>query len=44
MYSNLTPVIAMIVAALWLGESVSLAQAMGAGLILTGIAVTRLPA
>jgi drug/metabolite transporter (DMT)-like permease len=43
-YSNLTPVIAMIVAALWLGESVSVAQLMGAGLILTGIAVTRLPA
>jgi drug/metabolite transporter (DMT)-like permease len=43
MYSNLTPVIAMTVAALWLGESVSVAQALGAGLILTGIAVTRLP-
>jgi drug/metabolite transporter (DMT)-like permease len=43
-YSNLTPVIAMIVAAVWLGESVSVAQLMGAGLILTGIAVTRIPA
>ena len=42
-YSNLTPVIAMVIAAVWLGESVNVAQIIGAGLILTGIAVTRLP-
>lgn len=43
-YSNLTPVIAMVVAAVWLGEAVNVAQVIGAGLILTGIAVTRIPA
>lgn len=42
-YSNLTPVVAMVVAAVWLGESVNAAQVIGAGLILTGIAVTRIP-
>jgi drug/metabolite transporter (DMT)-like permease len=41
-YSNLTPVVAMIVAAIWLGETVSSAQLFGAALILTGIAVNRL--
>lgn len=43
-YSNLTPVIAMVVAAVWLGEAVNVAQVIGAGLILTGIAVTRIHA
>ncbi len=41
-YSNLTPVVAMIVAALWLGEAVSGNQVFGAVLILSGIAVNRL--
>jgi drug/metabolite transporter (DMT)-like permease len=41
-YSNLTPVVAMIVAALWLGEAVSSNQVFGAALILSGIAVNRL--
>jgi drug/metabolite transporter (DMT)-like permease len=42
MYSNLTPIVAMIVAALWLGEQVTRTQLIGAVLILSGIAVTRL--
>ena len=43
-YSNLTPIVAMIVAAVWLGERISGQQLLGAGLILSGIAVTRLNA
>jgi drug/metabolite transporter (DMT)-like permease len=41
-YSNLTPIVAMIVAALWLGEQIGRTQLLGATLILGGIAVTRL--
>jgi drug/metabolite transporter (DMT)-like permease len=41
-YSNLTPVVAMIVAAMWLGETISRAQIVGAAMILSGIAVNRL--
>jgi drug/metabolite transporter (DMT)-like permease len=41
-YSNLTPIVAMIVAALWLGEQISGAQILGAALILSGVALTRL--
>lgn len=41
MYSNLTPLVAMTVAAIWLGERVGLGQLFGAALILTGIALTR---
>ena len=40
-YSNLTPLVAMIVGRLWLGEAISRAQILGAALILTGIAVAR---
>jgi drug/metabolite transporter (DMT)-like permease len=40
-YSNLTPIVAMIVAAISLGEQISRAQLLGAVLILSGIAVTR---
>jgi drug/metabolite transporter (DMT)-like permease len=43
-YSNLTPVVAMIVAAAWLGEQISRTQAIGAVLILSGIALTRVAA
>jgi drug/metabolite transporter (DMT)-like permease len=43
-YSNLTPIVAMIVAAVWLGERISGQQLVGAGLILSGIAVTKLDA
>jgi drug/metabolite transporter (DMT)-like permease len=42
MYSYLTPVIAMSVAALWLREPISGNQAMGAATILAGLLVTRL--
>jgi drug/metabolite transporter (DMT)-like permease len=41
-YSNLTPIVAMIVAAAWLGEQITQAQILGAVLILSGIAITRL--
>ncbi|HWI17059.1 MAG TPA: DMT family transporter [Vicinamibacterales bacterium] len=40
-YSYLTPVVAMVVAALWLGEPVSGNQVAGAGAILTGLLITR---
>jgi len=41
MYSYLTPIVAMIVAAFWLGEPVSGNQLIGAGAILTGLLITR---
>jgi len=41
-YSYLIPVFAMVSAALVLGESISLAQAIGAGVVLAGLAITRL--
>jgi drug/metabolite transporter (DMT)-like permease len=41
-YSNLTPIVAMIVAAIWLGEVITRTQILGAALILSGIALTRL--
>ena len=41
-YSNLTPIVAMIVAALWLGEPITSTQVLGATLILSGIALTRI--
>lgn len=40
-YSNLTPIVAMIVAAVWLGEVITWTQILGAALILGGIALTR---
>ena len=40
-YSNLTPIVAMIVAAIWLGEQITRTQIAGAVLILSGIALTR---
>jgi drug/metabolite transporter (DMT)-like permease len=42
LYSNLTPIVAMIVAAIWLGEVITTTQMLGAALILSGIALTRL--
>jgi len=41
MYSYLTPIAAMLVAAAWIGEPISANQVVGAGAILTGLAVTR---
>lgn len=41
-YSYLTPVVAMIVATVWLGEPIESNQVFGASAILTGLAITRL--
>ena len=41
MYSYLTPIVAMIVAAFWIGEPVSGNQMVGAGAIMTGLLITR---
>jgi drug/metabolite transporter (DMT)-like permease len=41
-YSNLTPIVAMIVAAIWLDEPVGVRQVLGAATILGGVFVTRL--
>ena len=38
---NLTPIVAMAVAAVWLGERVGPGQLLGATLILTGLVLTR---
>jgi drug/metabolite transporter (DMT)-like permease len=40
-YSYLTPVIATVVAAAWLGEPITGNQLAGAGAILAGVALTR---
>ncbi len=42
LYSNLTPIVAMTVGALWLGEHISGVQLLGTALILGGLAITRL--
>jgi drug/metabolite transporter (DMT)-like permease len=41
-YSNMIPVVAMIVAVAWLGEPVHLTKALGALAILGGVALTRI--
>ncbi|MFN7976755.1 MAG: DMT family transporter [Vicinamibacterales bacterium] len=41
-YSNLTPIFAMLVAWLWLGETVSVGQMVGALAIFAGVFLTRL--
>jgi drug/metabolite transporter (DMT)-like permease len=41
-YSNLTPIVAMVVAAAWLGEPLGPAQMLGAATILGGVFITRL--
>jgi drug/metabolite transporter (DMT)-like permease len=41
-YSNLTPIVAMVVAAVWLAEQISAVQLLGTVLILGGLAITRL--
>ncbi|MDP2324638.1 MAG: DMT family transporter [Gammaproteobacteria bacterium] len=40
-YSYLTPIVAMIVAAIWLGEPVSANQLAGAGAVFAGLLITR---
>jgi drug/metabolite transporter (DMT)-like permease len=41
-YNNVTPIVAMLVAALSLGEPITVAKALGAAAVLGGVAVTRL--
>ena len=41
-YSYLTPVVAMVVAAIWLSEPVSANQVAGAGAVFAGLLITRL--
>jgi drug/metabolite transporter (DMT)-like permease len=41
-YSNLTPIVAMVVAAAWLGDPIGVPQAIGAATILSGVFVARL--
>ena len=40
-YSNLIPIVAMLTAALFLGEQIGLRQVAGAALVLAGVALTR---
>ena len=40
-YSYLTPVVAMVVAAIWLSEPISANQVAGAGAIFSGLLITR---
>ena len=42
MYSNMVPIAAMAVAAIWLGESLTRAKTFGAIAVLTGVLLTRL--
>ena len=41
-YSNLTPIAAIVVGWLWLGEPITAAQVVGAAAILGGVFLTRL--
>jgi drug/metabolite transporter (DMT)-like permease len=42
MYSNVTPIVAMIVAAIWLGEPITPRKLLGAAAVVAGLAVTRI--
>jgi drug/metabolite transporter (DMT)-like permease len=42
MYSNLVPLVAMAVAAIWLGEPVTTSKIVGTAAVLAGVALTRL--
>jgi drug/metabolite transporter (DMT)-like permease len=41
-YSNLVPVAALVIAALWLGDPIPLTTAVGAGLVMAGLLLTRM--
>lgn len=41
LYSNLVPIVSLIVAALWLGEAIGWTKAAGASAVLIGLALTR---
>ena len=42
MYSNVTPIVAMTVAFIWLGEPITVRKLIGAAAVITGLAVTKL--
>jgi drug/metabolite transporter (DMT)-like permease len=42
MYSNITPLVAITVAAIWLGEPITLRKVIGAAAVIAGLAITRL--
>jgi drug/metabolite transporter (DMT)-like permease len=42
MYSNVTPLVAMTVAAIWLGELITIRKVIGAAAVIAGLAITRL--
>jgi drug/metabolite transporter (DMT)-like permease len=42
MYSNVTPIAAMAVAAIWLGEPLAARKVVGAGAVIAGLAVSRI--
>jgi drug/metabolite transporter (DMT)-like permease len=42
MYSNLVPIVALAVAAVWLGEPLTREKIIGAVAVLTGVFLTRL--
>ena len=42
MFSNLVPIVAMVVAAWWLGEPLGRTKILGAAAVLTGVALTRI--
>lgn len=42
MYSNVTPLVAMAVAAIWIGEPITLRKLAGAAAVVAGLAVTRI--
>jgi drug/metabolite transporter (DMT)-like permease len=41
-YSNVTPVVAMVAAAIWIGEPITLRELAGAAAVIAGLGVTRL--
>jgi drug/metabolite transporter (DMT)-like permease len=41
-YSNVVPIVAMTVAAVWLGEAITATKAIGAAAVLSGVFLTRL--
>jgi drug/metabolite transporter (DMT)-like permease len=41
-YSNITPIVAMLVAAIWIGEPLTFRKLAGAAAVIAGLAVTRL--
>jgi drug/metabolite transporter (DMT)-like permease len=40
-YSNLTPIVALLTAWLWLGETLTLTQGLGAALAISGVVLAR---